>query len=150
MSEWMPWYDSKEAKSSRGSLNDFGIYQIRMVNSSGKPLQIERFCAVDAEGLIYFGRSGFRRQKTNRTIANRIREFLQQQHSGGITYARVKPLLDRHSRFGGHHLQIRGQFLPDSDIQKAEAALLNDYLSSYGELPPCNSSQPQAAAAQDA
>ncbi|MCX6981770.1 MAG: hypothetical protein NTV08_13585 [Verrucomicrobia bacterium] len=149
MSKWTPWCDTETAKSPDGPLNIFGIYRIRMVNSTGEKMKIDRVCKVDSEGFIYFGRSGFQSQNTKRTIANRVREFLQKKHSGGIAYARIKPLLDRHLRFADHHLEIQGQRLPDAHIETAEAKLLGEYLKEFGELPPCNSSLPKVAAAQD-
>ncbi len=136
MIEWTTWYDSEEATASNSSLNNFGIYQIRIVNPTGDPLHINRFCSADTNGLIYFGRSGFRHQKTNRTIANRIQEFIRRKHSGGRTYSKIKPLLDKHPNFADHRLQFRGKFLPDTEIENAEANLLSEYLFKFGELPP--------------
>ena len=149
MNEWTPWHEIDKAKSPTGPLDDFGIYQIRIVNVSGAPIPISRFCRIDADGLIYIGRSGFRRQQNHRTIANRIREFTQLQHSGGITYDRIKPLLQHHPQFADHRLQVRGCFLEDGQIKAAETQLLSDYLATYGELPPCNSSLPQTIAGDD-
>src|SRR5438093_3095142 len=121
MRKWTAWHEIDQAKSRRGPLIDFGIYQIRIVDVSGTPIPIPRFYAIDPEGLIYFGRSGFRQQSGSRTIQNRINEFTNvRNHSGGITYDRIKPRLQRHAQFADHRLQVRGRFLEDGQIQAAE------------------------------
>ena len=143
MSNWTDWVEIESAKSRRGPLNDFGIYQIRVVEPSGGPISIGRLAGVDSLGILYVGRSGCRHQQTDRTIANRIREFLQRAHSGGITYVRAKKTLQRVPRFSGHRLQVRAMFLPDEEIDETESSILHKYFSEYAELPPCNSSLPK-------
>lgn len=147
MDNWTEWFDRETATDLRGPLNFFGIYQVQIVGSSGKPLRISRLCGVDSEGTIYYGRSGLQHKSSHRTIANRINEFFKGQHSGGKTYARIKPNLDR--QFRAHSLKVRGLKLLDMNINGREALFLNKYLNMYGELPPCNSSLPKIAAYQD-
>ena len=143
MGNWSSWEDIAFAKSKDGKLNDFGIYKIRVVNRNGEAIPIFRFVGIDRQGLIYVGRSGYRSQKTGRTIANRIREFVKQQHSGGITYARAEKVLEREGKFFEHRLQVRAMFLPDEEIDRTEKKVLRDYFSQYAELPPCNSAFPK-------
>jgi hypothetical protein len=145
MSNWTDWIDIDLAKSNQGPLNDFGIYEIRVVDSKGQPVPISRLVGVDSVGLLYVGRSGYRWQKTHRTVANRVGEFIRQQHSGGITYARARETLQKTKRFSDHCLQIRGMFLPDKEIDLAEIKVLRNYFSEHAELPPCNSAFPRAA-----
>jgi hypothetical protein len=139
MSKWSDWIDIELAKSQRGPFNDFGIYQIRAVTSLGEPISISRLVGVDPLGILYLGRSGYRHKKSERTIANRIREFLQRQHSGGVTYARANETLKREPQFSEHRLQVRAMFLPDEKINAAESKALHDYFLTHAELPPCNS-----------
>lgn len=144
MNDWSSWQDIKSAKTKGGNLNDFGIYEIRVVNRNKEAIPIFRFVGCDSQGLIYIGRSGYRWQKTGRTIANRIKEFVQQQHSGGTTYARAHKVLIGQSEFSGHRLEARGKILPDEEIKKAEKNAIDEYFSMHAELPPCNSAFPKA------
>jgi hypothetical protein len=144
MDRWSDWIDIELAKSQHGLLSDFGVYQIRVVTPSGEPISISRMVGVDSLGILYVGRSGYRHQRSKRTVANRIREFLRQQHSGGVTYARAKDTLQRASQFSDHRLQVRAMFLPDEEIDAKESGILRDYFSRHGELPPCNSQLPTA------
>lgn len=98
---------------------------------------------VDASGVLYIGRSGYNK---NRSIANRIGEFVKQQHSGGVTYVKAKQIIEKLPRFSGHRLQVKVKFLTTKEeIDVAETAALNGYFSEYAELPPCNSARSNAA-----
>lgn len=143
MSGWTDWIDIDFAESKEGPLNDFGVYEIRAVDSKGQPVPIKRLVGVDMLGRLYVGRSGFSHQKTKRTIANRIREFLRGRHSGGVTYARAREILQQTQKFSGHRLQVRAMFLPDDKIESGESKVLYDYFSKHAELPPCNSALPK-------
>jgi hypothetical protein len=146
MSKWSKWVDIESAKSKTGSFNDFGVYEVRAVNQSNSPIPINRFIGIDPLGILYIGRSGYGGKNSARTIANRIREFLQRQHSGGVTYAKAKLILTRRSpQFSGHHLQVRAVFVAGDEIEAEESKELRKYFDEYGELPPCNSALPGAA-----
>jgi len=137
MSDWSDWVSIEIAKSRKGPFNCLGIYQIRAVTSSGKPIPVSRLVGVDPIGILYIGRSGF---SSGRSIANRIGEFVRQQHSGGITYATAKEVLDKSSAYSRHSLQVRVKVLSTKkEIESAESRTLQEYFSKYGELPPCNS-----------
>ncbi|MFH1718587.1 MAG: hypothetical protein ABIF19_14630 [Planctomycetota bacterium] len=137
-SNWSEWVDIEKARSTNGPFNYLGIYQIRAATTSGKPISIQRLAGVDASGVLYIGRSGF---NSNRSIANRIGEFVRKQHSGGITYAKAKPVLDERPRFSKHCLQVKAKFLKTDQIPKAESEALDEYFLEYAELPPCNSAR---------
>lgn len=143
MSTWTDWIDIERAELKQGPLNDFGVYEIRAVNSKGQPIPISRLVGVDRLGCLYVGRSGFRHQKTRRTIANRIKEFLRGPHSGGTTYARAKTTLQQGQKFSSHRLQVRAIFLPDDKIELEESKALYGYFRRHAELPPCNSALPK-------
>ena len=145
MSNWADWVSIETAKSKRGPFNHLGIYQIRAVTPAGESIPIHRLVGIDSSGILYIGRSGY---NSNRSIANRIGEFVRQQHSGrqkhsgGVTYARAKPILERAPQFSGHHLQVRAKLLSTKeDIDLAEAKALDEYFSEHAELPPCNSAR---------
>lgn len=139
MRPWTPWIEIEAACARNGAFREFGVYQIRAVSTSGDPIPINRLIGTDANGILYTGRSGYRNGTGYRTIANRIAEFMNQRHSGGITYARARRWLQRDRRFANHRLNVRALFLPDSAIVATETLLLDTYFSRHGELPPCNS-----------
>lgn len=145
MSKWSKWVDIENAKSKKGPFNDFGVYELRAVNQSNSPIPINRLIGTDPLGILYIGRSGYGGKNSARTIANRIREFVQRQHSGGITYAKAKSVLKKAAQFSGHHLQVRAVFAADDEIEAAESKELRKYFAEYGELPPCNSALPAAS-----
>lgn len=143
MGRWSKWIPIDEAAAPGGRFaSKFGLYQIRAVGRSGRPLRIPRLAAVDASGLLYIGRSGHKGRSPNRTIANRLREFLKEHHSGGKTYAKAAAVLRRMGRFSGHVLEVSGVGLSDGQINRHETVQLRRYFKAYGELPPCNSSLP--------
>jgi hypothetical protein len=139
MSNWTDWVTIETAKSKKGPFNHLGIYQIRAVTPTGEPIPINRFVGIDLLGILYIGRSGY---TSNRSIANRIGEFVRQQHSGGDTYARAKQVLEREPQFSGHLLQVRTKLIfTKEEIDLAEAKALREYFSEHAELPPCNSAR---------
>ena len=139
MNRWTKWINVDIAKTRNGPFDALGIYQIRAVNRSGKAIPISRLAGVDPVGLLYVGRSGY---KYPRTIANRIREFLSQHHSGGTTYIQAKKVMSKIPKFAEHGLQVRIQKLSASEIRVAESQAIAKYFSKYAELPPCNSAKP--------
>ncbi|MBZ0124931.1 MAG: hypothetical protein K8F32_01035 [Rhodocyclaceae bacterium] len=130
----------EEAKERNGKLKEYGLYQIHAVKPSGKPIPIPRMRMSDRDGILYIGRSGLKRKSPVRTLANRIREFENKQHSGGITYADAASRLKGVPRYAGHQLEVRAMFLPDAMIVQEEARIIKNYFRKYAELPPCNSS----------
>lgn len=140
MSKWSEWCDIENAATRKGSFEDWGIYEIRIVNRDGVPYKIGRVVGVDSSGLSYVGRSGFRTARTTRTIANRIEEWLSVWHPGAAAYHNAKLLLD--GAVPDHRLEVRAMFLSDEDIEDAEVGELRNYRRSYGELPPFNSADP--------
>lgn len=141
MGRWAKWMGIEEAKERNGKLKEYGLYQIRAVKPSGKPISIPRMRMTDPDGILYIGRSGLKGMSPARTLANRIREFENEQHSGGITYFRAASRLKGVPRYAGHQLEIRAMFLPDAMIVQAEAEVLASYFWKFAELPPCNSSR---------
>ncbi len=140
MIKWTKWMPIETAASGEQRLVAHGIYQIRAVTPRGKPIRIDRLLGNDPKGILYVGRSGIKSRSPSRTIANRLREFLAQRHSGGVTYAKACARLNVTARFMGHRLEARAIFLKDKDISTTESRVLAEYFSKHAELPPCNSS----------
>ena len=140
MGRWTKWLGIEGAKERNGKLKEYGLYQIRAIKPSGKPIPIPRMRMTDPDGILYIGRSGLQGKSPARTLANRIRKFENKHHSGGITYADAAARLKGVSRFAGHRLEVRAMFLPDAMIVLEEARIINSYFRKYAELPPCNSS----------
>jgi hypothetical protein len=147
--QWTDWVDIDRACSTSGIFGDYGIYEIRLfAPKTNSPAPLFRLVGVDTSGLIYIGRSGFRKTGRGRTVANRFREWVAQQHSGANTYAKAVPILDK-SLLADRKLQVRAMFLPDDQIEAAEATTLEEYFAVHAELPPCNSSTPRAFAEKE-
>jgi hypothetical protein len=143
--QWSEWVDIDRACATTGNFGDYGIYEVRLfIPRTNTPATIFRFVGVDTLGLIYIGRSGFRRKGRGRTIANRLREWITQQHSGANTYAKAISTLDGSPTLADRKLQVRAMFVPDEQIEAAEAGALAEYFAIHAELPPCNSSTPGA------
>lgn len=140
MGRWTRWISLEAAKERNGKLKEYGLYQIRAVKPSGKPIPMPRMRMTDPDGILYIGRSGLQGKSIKRTLANRIREFENKYHSGGITYADAAARLKGVPKFAGHRLEVRTMFLPDAIIVQEEAKVLESYFRKYAELPPCNSS----------
>lgn len=146
MKEWSSdWVAIEETMHNPAIFQQFGIYQIRIVTPTNAPIPIPRIGGIDPIGILYIGRSGYAKKSNRRTIAKRLSEFIQQRHSGGITYARAKSVLQHMQQFSGHRLQCRAISLDDQDIDTVESQFLLEYFRTYAELPPCNSSLPKAA-----
>ncbi len=144
MSDWSSWISIEKAKVKKGRYNCLGIYQIRVVTPYSKPIPVCRLVGVDPLGILYIGRSGF---SAGRSVANRIGEFVRQQHSGGITYTGAKEVLNKTPAYSRHNLQVRMKGLStEKEIRSAESRALQEYFHKYGELPPCNSAKSNAAA----
>ncbi len=87
MAKWSDWVNIKDKELMKRHLRHLGIYRIRTVTPSGKPIPIKRLVGVDTLGIIYIGCSGY---SAHRSIGNRIREFRRGDHSGGKAYIRAK------------------------------------------------------------
>jgi hypothetical protein len=143
--QWSEWVDLDRACSASGVFGDYGIYEVRLfMPKTNMPATLFRFVGVDTSGLIYIGRSGFRERGRGRTVANRLREWITQQHSGANTYAKAVSTLDRSPTLADRKLQVRAMFVPDEQIEAKEAEALAEYFAIHAELPPCNSSTPGA------
>jgi len=137
-SKWHAIYWASEFEKE-----NFGVYQIRIVDKDNKPIPIPRIGGTDPDGVIYIGRSGYRSQKTNRSLAKRISEFERGLHSGEGTYYLLKAYCKffRTDPYKDHQLQYRvGRVAGTKEkVYETEIYSLATYFAQYGELPPCNS-----------
>lgn len=156
---WRDWGNIENAKNEE---RDYcGIYRIRMVDNSKKPLIVSRICGMDKEGIIYIGRA-----KPKDTLGKRIDNFYNvKMHSGAETYELFcKSLKCQKHPYANHNLEysvirlhvieneheqklreeakLYKKFFIDSLIKKVEIDALVKYFITYGELPPCNSNFP--------
>lgn len=137
---WTPWIplNAETPWNPR-----WGIYRVRLMDSSGVRVPIPRIGSVDPEGVLYIGRSGYSHSKTDRSLGRRLWEFYNHgSHSGAGTWWQVKAVLDLLNRWPGRTLEVSVVELPDALIDDAESQALREYFSAFGELPPCNSSFP--------
>jgi hypothetical protein len=127
-----------------GQMDYPGIYQVRMVDSKGKPVAIDRIGGVDEEGLIYVGFSN--------NVGERIKEFhstlsLKGKHDGASTYFLMRQnLVSLGHDYASCKLQCTVTRLPgtsETELRKQEAIMLANYFSKYSELPPCNCNFPE-------
>lgn len=140
---WTNWISIGIASSRKSPLDDYGIYKIRIVDKVSNVIPIGRLNRIDDSGVLYIGRSGFRYQNTERTVANRLDEFLNESHSGGKTYGLASAVLKKSLMFSGHLLEAQALYLKDDEIEEGEAKELRDYFLNFAELPPLNSSFPK-------
>ena len=146
-SEWkyIPSRPRPRGKYPRLYEHAYGIYQIRAADVAGKPIPIPRMGSVDEEGILYIGRSGYKDRSPSRTLAVRLKEFEQVDHSGAQTYflAECTGCLNQ-GIYKKHKLQCRVMYLSGDkeEIDKKEIGAIGQYFCRFGELPPCNSSFP--------
>lgn len=134
--QWSSWSTIEEAAKRNGSFEDYGIYQVRIVNFEGEPRTVQRLVGADPSGLVYVGRSGLRATGNGRTVANRMREWLSVWHPGAALYEKARPLL------GDHGVEVRARFLSDERIVADETEEIINYRRRHGELAPFNSINP--------
>ena len=142
MGRWTDWLDIPKAISKAGPLGGrYGLYRLQIVRHSRgqrpQAVRIGRLVGWDTEGILYIGRSGFRRGGS-RDIANRIDEFTRGHHSAGERFKNLHSTFPQ-SRF---KLQASGLSIEIGHIRKAEASALQKYIRIHRELPPLNNNQP--------
>lgn len=147
--KWSRWHQLDDGCVSGSYVDGYGVYRIRLVDRMGRPIPVDRIACTDKSGIVYIGRSGFKKQRTGRTISRRVWEFYQGYHSGGDTY-----YLSTHHRlrladkYKSHRIEVSVATLPDAEISKGEADTLYLYFRAFGELPPFNSSFPNQLKAE--
>jgi hypothetical protein len=64
-----------------------GVYYIRYVNESGKPVSVQRLGGVDKEGIVYVGETGNSLRKRLRDFWKTAHNFRVDRHRAGWNYS---------------------------------------------------------------
>ncbi len=135
MAKWSKWQDIKEFKSLG---NNFGVYKVRLVDSSGFPVAIGRLVGKDDKGLLAIG--------STKHLAGRVGKFCNaldkgaDSHSVGERLFLIRVACRRIPRkYKDTKFQVAVMKLA-SDPAEEEGILLTKYFLKYGELPPLNNS----------
>jgi len=135
LGNWGAWHSIENIRHDIDVLHKQGLYQIRMVSPSNKPLPIPRLVGVDNGGIIYIGKSV--------ELRTRIGNFYSGKHSGGGMYNLVRLKLRRHKPYKNYLLQYRYMKTSDEKVmENTERNILRRYFREYYELPPFNSTVP--------
>lgn len=114
--------------------NKPGVYVIIGADKKETPVQLNRVCGPDAEGILYIGKSTTvrsRLQKFRNLVCPDAGQF--QGHAGAESYREntcIKKMC------GPEFLMFRYALCEDCD--GAERELIRTYLDLYGEVPPLN------------
>lgn len=124
---------------TRENLNEvpkhIGIYKLYVKNADGNAIALQRFAAIDNNGLLYIG------QTTKQNLKTRIENLLltsrevsrTTNHSGGLKY-RTNPIIRQTLKV--HKLYFEYEVCENPRLREGE--LLREYSSIYGEYPPLN------------
>ena len=132
MARWSSWRKLEGPDDLNALTGRYGVYRIRVVKRTGKPIPIQRMGECDDQGLIYFGQGN---------LKNRVGGFWNWNTKGSDYYWRMWKHLEE--KYPGHRLEFSGSQRDVHAMQKSERSALNQYLKTFWELPPCNSSMPR-------
>lgn len=135
MEEWSDWRPIDDPSAHRGA----AVYQIRLVRGS-HPVRLHRLLGSDAQGLLAIGETG--------RLENRRKQFRQGRLTGaGHSEANLMWLLASGKAglrfFKGAVLEYRFRSAPSKgEAKELEKLHIWQYIQSFGEVPPFNSSIP--------
>jgi hypothetical protein len=135
--KWSEWLDIEENPDYEGC----GIYQIRLVDPEGFPVNIPRFIDTDKEGILQICHS--------ESIKRGIYRFRGATEGKNYTHAEGKrlQLLKKYTNFEERYkgCKLQYSFKRQPNIRKArveQERLLKCYVKKYGEVPPNNNNFP--------
>src|SRR5438445_13806916 len=140
--DWSEWYGLGDQTKWTPLYKLYGIYQIRITTPQAEPFRIPRIGGIDEEGILYIGRSGYRTSKSNRSLGQRLGEFVSGNHSGAYTYSLATSGFAQRPGFAERNLWFRTVTLDDEAIQNAEQSAIREYFERFLELPPYNGAFP--------
>ncbi len=107
------------------------VYEVRWA-INGKPQRINRLNGTDESGLLYIG--------VTANLQSRIKNFWRRinggksPHTAGHTFVAYN--FERKIKL--EHLEVRWAKLSNEELDKTEAALLEDYIKKFLDKPPLN------------
>jgi hypothetical protein len=135
----MSWTDWQNIESSPGHWGA-AVYEVRLTNCDGNPVQIPRFFAIDERGILNIGETS-NMNRRHRDFRTALRTGYK--HSEINLWHRLCKYCRLDDRFPKCALQYR--FRKETDrptARRAEERMLKDYIMKFGELPVLNSAIP--------
>jgi len=116
------------------------VYEIRLVNTQGTSVAINRFLGKDKKGLLSIGMTTNMERRRKQFISGEDR--CQGHSEGNLLF-----LLKEYSRFRTKHPLPKYQYrfqkvISEDETKRKERKLIKDYVRQYGEVPPLNSAIP--------
>jgi hypothetical protein len=137
LSEWSEWMDIHRFPNYEGC----GVYQIRIINAEGFPVEIPRFIDTDKNGILQICYS--------ENIKRGIYRFLRATEGKRYTHAEGErlQLLKKYTNFKERYKDCKMQYSFKEQLNRREARveqerLLKCYVKKYGEVPPNNNNFP--------
>jgi hypothetical protein len=137
LSEWSEWMDIHRFPNYEGC----GVYQIRIINAEGFPVEIPRFIDTDKNGILQICYS--------ENIKRGIYRFLRSTEGKKYTHAEGERLrvLKKYTNFEERYKNCKMQYSFKKQLNGREARveqerLIKCYVKNYGEVPPNNNNFP--------
>jgi len=118
--------------------NQKGVYTLHILEKNNTPKIIDRIFGKDNRGIIYIGMAS--------NLVNRVSD-LQKAIMSNSDHSLTSPKIYGHAQSGKKFFRIRKRIAVDSlyvkvyiseDPKRNEAHMLENYVATYGELPPLN------------
>ena len=126
-SQWSQWHPitSKENPASKAGK---GVYRVRATRSLGVPVEIQRACDADADGIVYIGQGRLR---------DRIGALLERDDHGG-THELIGTFDDYQLKRLCKRKHLEVQWLETLEPAEREWQLIEEYKKRTGDIPPGN------------
>lgn len=136
MSDWIELGQALD--NSTDEFHLCGVYEIRGIDKSGKPISIPRIGKHDKSGISYIG-------STTRTFARRLSEFVNRpdNHPGGRTFRMAHKVFSKSPSFADFLLQVKIYPFPKKQVNVEESKRITRYFKEFGEVPPINLTFPE-------
>jgi hypothetical protein len=121
------WNQVNEVHQEKG-----GVYRLLSIQE-GKPKEINRFLGVDREGILYIGKAESFLDRVSNLKKSIAPGYRGTAHGCGINY-KSNPAIEKLYPYESLYLEL----LESESPRKLEAALIKEYVQTYGEVPPLN------------
>ena len=115
--------------------SDGGVYKVIAVDS-GQRTPINRLLGTDDQGVLYIGKATTFIDRVIDLKKSISPDYNGTAHTCGRRY-KATPNIAKHFPFDKLHIELIQSTTPD-DLEKK---LLNDYMQTFGEVPPLNAVQ---------